>query len=161
MRPSPPLQTSHHPLSWLQLLHQTPVSYRAATDFRNYSCNELWQTEMFSPKIAVGTNGSVIHRKQVNAEKVKRERTVNDWWKAPPPSLPVEATESIGLQHIKHSTSSSSILGSKVSPGWLWVLGVMKRCNSGKICYLGNRSWAPMCSGCWFSWWRTMVKTQL
>ena len=41
MRPSPPLQTSHHPLSWLQLLHQTPVSYRAATDFRNYSCNEL------------------------------------------------------------------------------------------------------------------------
>ena len=58
---------------------------------------------MFSPKIAVGTNGSVIHRKQVNAEKVKRERTVNDWWKAPPPSLPVEATESIRLQHIKHS----------------------------------------------------------
>lgn len=34
---------------------------------------------MFSPKIAVGTNGSVIHHKQVNAEKAKRERTENDW----------------------------------------------------------------------------------
>jgi hypothetical protein len=39
---------------------------------------KLWQREMFSPKIAVGTNGSVIHRKQGNAEKVKRETTVND-----------------------------------------------------------------------------------
>lgn len=38
---------------------------------------------MFSPKIAVGTNGSVIHHKQVNAGKVKRERTVNDWYMFP------------------------------------------------------------------------------
>lgn len=86
---------------------------------------------MFSPKIAVGTNGSVIHHKQVNAEKVKRERTVNDWWKAP--HFPRRKPKKASGYNTSNVLSSSSIMDTTWERGLvlitkgLWVDGTMEK----------------------------------
>lgn len=85
---------------------KTPVSSRVMLIFLSHSWSKLGGRGLFSPKIAVGTNGSVIHRKQGNAEKVKRERTVNDWWTVP--QFPQESHRKPWLYDIIEQKTSTS-----------------------------------------------------
>lgn len=63
---------------------------------------------MFSPKIAVGTNGSVKHHKQVRAEKVRRERKVND------PSFCQKATNKQAVKTCKCSLPPPPLQSHKI-----------------------------------------------